>query len=144
VETIHDAQVWHTIYEGDHHVSLTNLFRLHALLAALYAVGLIAVPVAIIGILSPHPLSPVATDITRLFGAALVLIAFIAWGASRLTDRAARRLIARALLIYTVLGLIIALVGQLAGHWGPLGWTNSLTYLLVAVGYSYFLFLRPE
>jgi hypothetical protein len=86
----------------------------------------------------------VATDITRLFGAALVLIAFIAWGASRLADRTARQLIAQALLVYTILGLIIALVGQLAGHWGPLGWSNVLTYLLVAVGYSYFLFLRPE
>lgn len=125
-------------------MSLTNLFRLHALLAALYALGLLTAPGAVIGILSPHPLSPVATDITRLFGAALVLIAFIAWGASQLTDQAARRLIARALLVYTALGLIIALLGQLAGHWGPLGWTNSLTYLLVAAGYSYFVFLRPE
>ncbi len=125
-------------------MSLTNLFRLHALLAALYALALLAAPGTIVGILSPHPLSPVASDITRFFGAALVLIAFMAWGASRLTDRATRRFIAQALLIYTALGLVIALVGQLAGNWGPLGWTNCLTYLLVAGGYSYFVFLRPE
>jgi hypothetical protein len=125
-------------------MNLTNLFRLHAILAGLYALGLLLVPEMIIGLLSPHPLSPVAVDITRIFGAALVLITIIAWGASRLPDTAARRLIARALLVYTTLGLIISLLGQLAGHWGPLGWSTIVTYLVVSVGYVYFLFIKPE
>jgi hypothetical protein len=125
-------------------MTLTNLLRLHAILAALYALGLILAPQTIISLLSPHPLSPVAIDITRLFGAALVLITLIAWGASRLTDRAARRLITRALLVYTSLGLIIALLGQLRGHWGPLGWSSVITYLIVVAGYVYFLFIKPE
>jgi hypothetical protein len=125
-------------------MNLTNLFRLHAILAGLYALGLLLVPEMIIRLLSPHPLSPVAVDITRIFGAALVLITIIAWGASRLPHQAVRRLIARALLVYTALGLIISLLGQLAGHWGPLGWSTIVTYLVVAVGYVYFLFIKPE
>jgi hypothetical protein len=125
-------------------MTLTNLFRLHAILAVLYAVGLVLVPQTIMSLLSPNPLSPLATDITRLFGAALVLITLIAWGASQLTDRAARRLIAGALLVYTSLGLVISLLGQLAGHWGPFGWSTIVTYLIFVVGYGYFLFIKPE
>jgi hypothetical protein len=125
-------------------MNLNNLFRLHAILAALYALGLVLAPQSIIGLLSPTPLSAIGVDITRLFGAALVLVAFIAWGASRLTDRAARRLIAGSLLVYTTLGLIISLLGQLAGTWGPLGWSNIIAYGIFVIGYAYFLFVKPE
>ncbi len=125
-------------------MTLTNLFRLHAILAALYALGLVLVPQIIISLLSPNPLTPLATDITRLFGAALVFITLIAWGASRLTDKSSRRLIAGALLVYTSLGLIISLLGQLAGHWGSLGWSTIVTYLIFVVGYGYFLLINPE
>jgi hypothetical protein len=125
-------------------MNLTNLFRLHAILAVLYAVGLILAPQAIIGLLSPNPLNTLGADIARLFGAALVLVTVIAWGASRLTDRPARRLIAGGLLVYTALGFIITLLGQLAGTWGPLGWSNIVAYGIFVVGYAYFLFVKPE
>jgi hypothetical protein len=61
-------------------MTLTHLFRLHAILAALYALGLLLVPQITISLLSPMPLNPLATDITRLLGAALVLITLVAWG----------------------------------------------------------------
>ncbi len=125
-------------------MNLTNLFRLHAILAALYALGLILAPQAIIGLLSPNPLTSPGTDITRLFGAALVLVTLIAWGASRLADQPARRLIAGSLLVYTALGLIITLLGQLAGVWGPLGWSNIISYGIFVAGYAYFLFVKPD
>jgi hypothetical protein len=125
-------------------VTLTNLFRLHAILAALYAVGLLLAPVAIIGLLSPEPLGAVGADITRLLGAALVLIASLTWGASFLDSRPARQVIARALLMYTALGLLITIAGQLQGTWGPLGWSNVISYLIFVAGYAYFLFVRPE
>jgi hypothetical protein len=124
-------------------MTLTNLFRLHAILAGLYALGLVVVPQTIIGVLSPNPLTPLGIDITRLFGAALVLVTLIAWGASRLTDPVPRRLIAGGLLVYTALGLVITLLGQLAGRWGPLGWSSIVTYLIFVVGYGYFLFIKP-
>ena len=125
-------------------MNLTNLFRLHAVLAALYALGLVLVPRVIIGLLADEPLGNVGTDITRLFGAALVLVTLLSWGASRTSDTRARRLIATGLLVYTTLGGIIALVGQLAGTWGVLGWSSIVTYLIFVIGYSYFLFVKPE
>ena len=55
-------------------MTLTNLFRLHAVLAAIYAVSLLLVPKVMVSLLSEKPSGIVGTDITRLFGAALVLV----------------------------------------------------------------------
>jgi len=68
-------------------MNLTNLLRLHAILAAIYGLGLVLAPEFIVSLLSPFPLNPVGADIARLFGAALILVMFVAWGASQLTDR---------------------------------------------------------
>jgi len=124
-------------------MNLTNLFRLHAILAGLYALALILAPRFIIGLLSPLPLNAVGTDISRLFGAALVLVTFITWGASRLADRPARRMIAGGLLVYSTLGAIITAWGQFAGTWSALGWSSIVSYLIFVLGYAYFLFLKP-
>jgi len=125
-------------------VTLTNLFRLHAVLAAIYALGLVLVPKAVIGLLSDQPLGDVGTDITRLFGAALVLITLVTWAASRMSDTESRRAIALGLFIYTALGAFITLPGQLTGTWGALGWSSIVSYLIFVIGYGYFLFVKPE
>src|SRR5262245_55748568 len=120
-------------------MNLTNLFRLHAILAAVYAVGLIVVPQRLIGLLTALPLNPLVIDVARLFGAALVLVAYIAWRASRLTDRDSRRMIAFGLFGYTILGMIIAILGQISGTWDALGWSTVISHLIFVFGYGYFL-----
>ena len=125
-------------------MTLTNLFRLHAVLAAIYAIGLVLLPGFTIGLLSDYPLGAVGTDAVRLLGAAMVLITLLTWSASRLRDTAARRAIALSLFVYTTLGAIIALIGQFAGTWGPLGWSSIISYLIFVIGYGYFLWVRPE
>ena len=125
-------------------MNLTNLFRLHAVLAALYALGLILAPHFIVGLLSPLPLNAVGTDISRLFGAALILVTFITGRASRLADRPARRMVAGGLLVYSTLGGIITAWRQFAGTWNALGWSSIISYLIFVLGYGYFLCVKPE
>ena len=125
-------------------MKLNNLFRLHAVLAFSYAVLMIALPAFTIGLLSPQPLNGLAVDLTRILGAAILFVGLMAWGAAQQSDPAARRMIATGLLVYTGLGAALALVGQLAGNWGVLGWSNYLVYFFVASGYAYFLFLKKE
>ena len=120
-------------------MNLKNLFRLHAALAAIYAIGLVLVPRWVIGLLAYEPLGDVGADVTRLFGAALVMVTLLAWGASRSYEDATRRLIASVLFVYTTLGLVITLIGQLAGTWGVLGWSSIASYLIFVAGYGYFL-----
>jgi len=124
-------------------MTLTNLFRLHAILAALYAIGLVLFPRTIIALLSSEPLGDVGAELTRLFGAALVMVTLLAWSASRMTDASARQVIATVLFVYVSLGAVISLVGQLAGIWGPLGWSNFGSYLIFVLGYGYFLYRKP-
>lgn len=50
---------------------------------------------------------------------------------------------AKSLFVYTSLGAIITLWGQLAGTWSVLGWSNVGSYLIFVVGYGFFLFVRP-
>ncbi len=123
---------------------LNYLLRFHALLAAAYAFALLVLPQATIALLSGDALSDVAAAIARLFGAALLLIASIAWGTSRLRDQDARRLITASFFVYAVLGAGIALVGQLNGTWNALGWTTVATYLILVLGYGYVLTAGTE
>jgi len=124
--------------------SLTNVFRLHAILAGLYAILLIVFPIQAIQLLSDIVLSETAADITRLFGAAMVLITYLTWQTSTSNNPEIQQLVARTLFLYTTLGLIISLWGQIVGNWAITGWSNVGTYLIFVLGYGYFLFLHKE
>lgn len=125
-------------------MTLNRLLKLQAILAAIYAAGLVLVPRIVIGLLSDATLGDVGTATTRLFGAALILIALLTWDTSRLTDRRSRHVIIRALFIYVTAGAILTLAGQVAGTWNRLGWVNVGSYLIFVLGYGYYLFVRPE
>ncbi|MFX0066978.1 MAG: hypothetical protein ACFFC7_33005 [Candidatus Hermodarchaeota archaeon] len=58
-------------------ISLTNLFHLHAVLGAIYAIVILFFPRELILLLSDELISNVVTDVTRLFGAAIVLVALL-------------------------------------------------------------------
>lgn len=117
---------------------MTTLFRLHALLALLYGLGLLLAPRMTIDLFSATPLTPQGALITRLFGAALLLIAQLAWEASR-REESFRRPIARGLFVYVSTGFVVTLIGQMTGIWKNSGWTNVLSYLIFVIGYGWFL-----
>ncbi|HNC91717.1 MAG TPA: hypothetical protein PL000_22525 [Anaerolineales bacterium] len=125
-------------------MKLNHLLRIHAFLAFAYAFLLAIFPQFTISILSSQPLNPLSTDITRILGAAILFVGLMALGASKLNSSSERRMIVTGLLIYTALGAVISLIGQLAGNWGVLGWSNFGVYFLVALGYSIFLFQKHE
>jgi hypothetical protein len=56
----------------------------------------------------------------------------------------ARRAIALALLIQDIVGLIASVEIQMSGSVNAMGWSNLVLYGLLALGYAYFLFIRPE
>ena len=64
-------------------MNLSNLFRLHALLALPYALFLILLPRVMIDLMSEDVLNPIGANIARLMGAALILVAQLReiWGA---------------------------------------------------------------
>jgi hypothetical protein len=120
-------------------MKLTHLLRIHAYLAFAYAILLGLLPQFTVALLSSQPLNPLSTDITRIFGAAVLFVGLMAFGASKLKASAERQMIVTGLFIYTGLGAIISLMSQLAGNWNMLGWSNFLVYFFIALGYALFL-----
>ena len=125
-------------------MTLQLLLRAHAVLAALYALGWLFAPRLVLQLLTDEPPGDVTVAVGRLFGAALVFVALVAWGTSRIADGAERRFMTIALLVYLSLGTVLTVVGQIAGTWSSLGWSSVATYVLFAAGYAWFLFIRPS
>jgi hypothetical protein len=81
---------------------------------------------------------------TRLVGGSILGFASLMWFGRRSASLAARRAIAMALLIQDTIGFIASLEVQLGGSINAFGWSNLVLYGLLAVGYLYFLFIKPE
>jgi hypothetical protein len=75
----------------------------------------------------------------RLFGTALVGIGVLQWFARDVEDMQARRAIVLGLFVLNALGFVVVLLAQFAGTINGLGWINVAIYLILTLGYAYFL-----
>jgi hypothetical protein len=55
----------------------------------------------------------------------------------------ARRAIALALLVQDAIGAIASIEIQLKGSVNAFGWSSPILYMLLALGYAWFVFIRP-
>ena len=81
--------------------------------------------------------------VTRLFGAAIVGYGLLAWLARNAPDSEGKRAIVLAFFIAHALGFIVAVPAQLSGVANVLGWLIVAIYVLLALGYGYFQFVKP-
>ncbi|MBF8284526.1 MAG: hypothetical protein HW378_3441 [Anaerolineales bacterium] len=89
-------------------------------------------------------LDKAGTLVAQLFGAALIGFAVLNWFARGVTDREAQRAILLGNLASDTVGFVMALIGQLAGVANALGWSTVALYLLLALGFAYFQFMKPS
>jgi hypothetical protein len=89
-------------------------------------------------------LDKAGTLVAQLFGASLLGFAVLNWFARGVTDREARQAILLANLASDTVGFVMALIGQLAGVANALGWSTVALYLLLALGFAYFQFMKPS
>jgi hypothetical protein len=83
--------------------------------------------------------------VTRLVGGSILGYATLMWFGRRTESIQTRRAIALALFIQDVIGLAASVEIQLRGSINFLGWPlNILTYGLLALGYAYFYFFKPN
>jgi hypothetical protein len=80
--------------------------------------------------------------IAQLFGAALIEVGLIVLLARNVTASDAQQAITLGGLVGSVIGFSVALLGQLAGLANALGWSTVVIYLLLAVGFGYFRFMK--
>ena len=87
-------------------------------------------------------LSDAATVMTRLLGAALIGYSVVSWMARQSTDTIARKAIVYGLTATNGVGFVIILLAQLAGIPNAMGWSIVALYLILALGFGYFI-LKP-
>jgi len=81
---------------------------------------------------------------TRLAGGSILGFASLMWFGRKSDSQKTRRAIALALFIQDGVGFAASLLAQLSGSINALGWSNPALYGLLAFGYAYFLFVRPD
>jgi Kef-type K+ transport system membrane component KefB len=81
---------------------------------------------------------------TRLAGGSILGFASLMWHGRRTDSQKARRAVALALLIQDLVGFAASLMIALSGSVNARAWSTSILYALLALGYAYFLFIKPE
>jgi hypothetical protein len=81
---------------------------------------------------------------SRLVGGSILGFATLMWFGIKTTSSESRRAIAIALLVQDTIGCIASIVFQLTGNVNIFGWSTLALYGVLALGYAYFLFLRPD
>lgn len=84
------------------------------------------------------------TLMARLYGAALLGNLMLTWFGRNVAASDARRAIAIHLSVYDAIGFVVAVLATLSGIMNVLGWSVVLIYLVIALGFGYFLFKKPS
>lgn len=123
-------------------MNLKIMLLINAVVAAVFGLALLVVPgevAAIYGLTADAGLRYVG----QLFGLCLVGHVVLCWFAKDAPESEARTAIVRALFVTNGLGLVVSLVAQLKGVTNAVGWSTVAIYLLLALGWAYFLRAKP-
>jgi len=123
-------------------MNLALLMTINAVVAAVFGIAFVIAPgqaVSLYGVSADAPLRYIA----QLFGAALLGFAVLTWMARKAPASDTRTAIVLALFVSDGLGFILALIGQLGGVVNSIGWSTVVIYLLLALGFGYFQFMKP-
>jgi hypothetical protein len=83
--------------------------------------------------------------VAQILGAALIVPGLLSWFAAGMEEEGAQRLIAISLLIFNAVDFGVSFfVGMLPKVMSASGWILVVLFLLFAVGFAYFLFMRPS
>jgi len=126
-------------------MTLRNFLSVASLLAFAFGLGFVLIPQQLTSLYN-ITLDPSGVFVGQLFGAALLGFGVLNWMTRSVRDAQALRVVVLANLVGDGIGLIIALLSQLAGVGGvnQLGWSTVAVYLVLALGFAYFRFVKPD
>ena len=124
-------------------MKLSNLLVVNTIVCLVYGIILVLTPATM---LSLHGVTqgPVEQLMGQYFGSALIAIGLLTWFARNVADSEAQRAIILALLISDVIGVIVSVLGTVSGVMSAVGWSAVGIYLLLALGFAYFQFMKPS
>jgi len=126
-------------------MTLSNFFTVAAIVDLAFGLGFVLVTLPFV-LLYNVTLNAGGVFVGQLFGAALIGFGVLNWFARTVSDHKAVRAIVLGNLVSAALGFVIALIGQLTvvGGVNQLGWSTVAIYLLLALGFGYFQFVKPR
>jgi len=127
-------------------MKLNTLLVINAILAVVFGLAFVLAPTAtgtLYGV-GVTPQDPVSKYLAQLLGAAFIGVVVVTWMARKAAASDALRAIVLAYFISNSIAFIVALIAQLAGVVNALGWFSVAIYLLLALGYAYFHFVKPS
>ncbi len=124
-------------------MKLSTLLTINTIVAGVFGLAFVLVPDTAMSLYGAT-LSPAGVLVARLFGAALLGYAVLSWFARNASESEARSAIVLAMFVGDALGFVVALLGQLSGVVNAVGWSTVAIYLLLALGFGYFYFMKPS
>ncbi len=124
-------------------MKLSNLMVLNAVIALLFGIGLVLLPSTVLSIYGVTP-GPAVNLAAQLFGVELIHVGVFCWLARNVADRPAQRAFILASLTSNVLGVIVSVMGTLAGVFNAVGWSAVGIYVILGLGYVYFQFAKAS
>jgi len=125
-------------------MSYRILFVINALLVTVLGLGLFFVPSTVLHQFGAEARIPELL-LARFFGGALVTVGLVLWFAKDVVDERIQKNIGLALLIGTILGLIVTVIGVFSANViRSNGWIAILVSALFALGYGFLVFLQPR
>jgi hypothetical protein len=124
-------------------MNLKNLFLINAIIALFFGVVFVLLPQDTLAQYGVKMLPKAGILVARLFGSALLGLAIISWFARSFT-RDVQQDIILGLFVLSGVGFVVTLLAQLDGVVNSLGWTTVVIYLLLALGFGYFRFIKTK
>jgi hypothetical protein len=124
-------------------MKLSTLMVINAILAVVFGLAFLLAPTAT-STLYGNTLDPVSKYLGQLLGAAFIGVGIVTWMARKAAASDALRAIVLGYFIANSISFIVALINQLAGVVNAVGWSSVALYLLFALGYAYFQFVKPS
>ncbi len=122
-------------------MKLGNLLMAGAVVTLIFGLSLVLIPGTLLSLYG-ITINGAGIVLARLFGAAFLGFTVLNWSARNAADDQVLRGIVLANLLMDAVGFIVTLLGQLAGLANALGWSCVALYLLFALGFAYFQFVK--
>jgi len=123
-------------------MKINSLLIVNAIVALIFGIAFVLVPGTVASIYGVTPGAAVNL-VGQFFGSALIAVGLICWLIRNVTNAPALKAVILAQLIANVIGLVVSILGTVGGTMNAVGWSSVVIYLVLALWFAYFQFLKP-